>query len=206
MRQILVIHGGNFHDSHKEFVESLKKERVTKEDLVKTFDKRWKDNLAADLGGEFEVFTPEMPNSQDAKYDEWKIWFEKFFPFLTDGVVLIGHSLGGVFLARYLSENKFPKKIAALFLVAAPFFKPSKKLGVKANAGFTVKDDLKKIESQAGEIFIFHSSDDSVVAISHAKVYKKYLPKAKFVQLHGLGHFRMDHFPELVNEIQSLAD
>lgn len=62
-----------------------------------------------------------MPNGNNAQYIEWKIWFERLLPFLNDGVILIGHSLGGIFLAKYLSENNFSIKVRAAILIAAPF-------------------------------------------------------------------------------------
>ena len=61
-----------------------------------------------------------MPNLINAKYNEWEIIFNKLVPFLNDTIIFIGHSLGGV-LAKYLSENKFPKKILATFLICAPY-------------------------------------------------------------------------------------
>ena len=62
---------------------------------------------------------PSMPNKQNAAYDEWSIWFEKYFAYLKDDVILIGWSLGGMFLAKYLSDKPFPVKIKSLFLLAA---------------------------------------------------------------------------------------
>jgi len=38
--------------------------------------------LKEDVGEDFEVFMPEMPNKDFADYTEWKIMFEKVFPFL----------------------------------------------------------------------------------------------------------------------------
>jgi hypothetical protein len=59
-----------------------------------------------------------MPAKQDADYIAWKIWFEKLFPFLQpENVILIGSSLGTIFLSKYLSENIFPRTIQSLHLV-----------------------------------------------------------------------------------------
>ena len=62
-----------------------------------------------------------MPLKEDAKYEDWKIYFERYIPFLRNDCILVGSSLGAMFLAKYLSENKFPKKILATFLVCPPF-------------------------------------------------------------------------------------
>ena len=62
-----------------------------------------------------------MPLQDNAKYEEWKILFERYIPHLKDNVILMGNSLGGIFLAKYLSENKFPKKILSTYLTCPPF-------------------------------------------------------------------------------------
>ena len=68
---------------------------------------------------EFFVIKPEMPNKDMARYSAWRLWFEKYFQFLdAEELILIGHSLGAMFLVKYFAENKFPKKVAQLHLVA----------------------------------------------------------------------------------------
>ena len=67
-------------------------------------------NLDKVLGGGYEVLIPQMPNSQNARYSEWKILFEKIISILDDEIILIGHSLGGIFLVKYFSENDYAKK------------------------------------------------------------------------------------------------
>jgi hypothetical protein len=57
-----------------------------------------------------------MPNPMNARYNEWKILFKKIVLLLDDNVILIGHSLGAIFLVKYLSENKFPKKNSGNFI------------------------------------------------------------------------------------------
>ncbi|NOZ43581.1 MAG: hypothetical protein GXP45_00120 [bacterium] len=66
-----------------------------------------------------------MPNKQRADYHARKIWFEKLFPYINSSkeskLILIGHSLGAIFLAKYLSENTFPKTIDQLHLISSVF-------------------------------------------------------------------------------------
>jgi predicted alpha/beta hydrolase family esterase len=141
-----------------------------------------------------------MPNAQNAKYLEWEIWFEKMIPFINDNVIFIGHSLGGIFLAKYLSEKKYQKKIKAVILVAAPYNSPEH----HPLADFVITSPLLSFEEQSPKIIIFHSSDDTVVYPDNAQRYKENLPNAKLILLQGKGHFNDAHFHELLEEILSL--
>ncbi len=118
-QQVLIIHGGTTYSSHKKYIDDLQAKVVTLEKLK--YKSEWKDSIASDLGDDYEVLTPRMPNGTNAKYKEWKIWFEKIVPLLNDGIIFIGHSLGGIFLAKYLSQNIIPQKIKAAILIGAPY-------------------------------------------------------------------------------------
>src|SRR4051812_18846652 len=111
-QQILVIHGGDTFETYEEYIRDLKKSKL---DLNQIRKVGWKQNLAKKLGKNFDVLSPKMPNALNARYKEWEIWFEKIIPLLDKNIVLVGHSLGGIFLVKYLSENSFPKKIKATF-------------------------------------------------------------------------------------------
>lgn len=201
MSQVYIIHGGDFFDSRKEFVTSLKKEKVTKDDFLFSDQKKWKDNLAIDLADGYEVFAPKMPLKDDAWYDEWKIWFEKSFPYLKNNIILIGHSLGGIFLLRYLSENTFPKKVKAVFFVASPNWK--RKKSSDENAGFNYAS-LDKLSKQVENIFILHSKDDPIVEFSHSVALAKSLPQATFAIFPDKHHFIGETFPEIEEYIRGL--
>ena len=161
----------------------------------------YQENLAKHLGEGFQVIRPEMPNKRNARYVEWKIWFEKFFPFLEDGVILAGGSLGGIFLAKYLAENDFPKKIKALFLIAAPSADNPPKYKL---LDFALPDSLDKIHSQAEKIFLYHSTDDEGVPIADLERYKHALPEATIRVFNDRGHFKYPDLPELVTDVKSL--
>src|SRR3989344_2355919 len=117
-RQIVVIHGGDIFATQDEYINFLRNYEINIE-RYKTGVDDWKPWLREILGNEYEVILPVMPNKTNARFEEWKLWFEKLLPFLNDEVILIGHSLGGSFLAKYLSENNFSKKIRGIFLVSA---------------------------------------------------------------------------------------
>lgn len=196
-KQVFVIHGGNAFNSYEEYIQYLKRKEVSLADLQY---KDWKHDLAQKLGDEYEVISPRMPSGNNAKYAEWKIWFEKFIPFLNDGVLLVGHSLGGIFLAKYLSEESFPKKIGGIFLVAAPFNTASQ----HPLADFVIGENLDKLSEQTGETYLYHSKDDAVVPFSNFEQYVQLLPEAKQHIFENRNHMNQVEFPELVGDILAL--
>lgn len=198
--QIFVIHGGHARDSYEDYLKHLKEKEVDLE-YLQNKNRSWKRGLGDQLGSEYEVYNPQMPNKENAKYMEWMIWFEKFIPFLTDGIIFIGHSLGGIFLAKYLSENDFPKKIKATFLIAAPYNTPTE----HPRADFNILTPLTKFKEQGGEIFMYHSKDDHVVPYSNFEHYQRDLPSAHVRAFDQAGHFNDETLPEIVSDILALA-
>jgi predicted alpha/beta hydrolase family esterase len=142
-----------------------------------------------------------MPLKDYAKYAEWKIHFERYFPQLKNNILLIGESLGGIFLAKYLSENKFPKKILSTYLVCPPYDNtlPREELW----GGFKMKSSLGLLEKQPTHLYLMFSKDDNIVPVSNAEKYRKKLKNAKIIIYKSKnGHFRVPSFPEIVKMIK----
>lgn len=198
MQQVLIIHGGNTFDSKKEFHDYLKNTQIDKERLLIKPD--WKQTIATELGANYEVLQPRMPNGTDADYNEWKMYFEAVAKVLDNQVILIGHSLGGVFLAKYLSENNASFTIKSLILLAAPF----KDTEQESIGNFKLKNDFTKLTNQVSDIHFLHSQDDPVVAVEDAQLYKKHLPNAHLTLLDNKAHLNTETFPELIETIQKL--
>lgn len=109
--------------------------------------------------------------------------------------------MGGIFLAKYLSENKFPKKIRATYLVCPPF--DNTLTGEYLVGGFTLKSNLSLIEKNSKELNLLFSQDDDVVPVSHAKKYAAKLKNANIiVYKHIKGHFQISEFPEIIEMIK----
>ena len=200
-QQIVFIHGGDAHASYEEYIAELKNTELDI-DSLRSETKGWKDSLQKNLDVGFDVLFPEMPSWMNAKYVEWKIWFEKIPPFLSGPVILIGHSLGAIFLAKYLAENTLPNKIKAVFLLSGPYRTATSK---EQLADFVLPDTLTKIQEQCDTIFIYQSKDDPLVDFIDAENYAKALPKARLVVFEDRGHFLQQEFPEIVEQIISLT-
>ena len=201
--QVLFIGGGEAYSEHGDYLQHLQEIKI--EPFSEPDDHvSFKRNLAEDLGSDWQVEITEMPSPRNAKYQEWTTWFEKYLPHLEDGAVLVGHSLGAMFLCRYISENTLPFRPAKLFLLAAAFSREEHVPGQEDGEFFyTHLDNFKKVEDRVGEIHIMHSTDDSVVSYRHAELFAQHLPSARLHSFTDRDHFFIEHFPELVAEIKA---
>ena len=195
--QILYVHGGMTFDKQRMYLKFLENREVSIDN-----EKKWQNEyLDKELGEEFQIIRPRMPLRENARYEEWKIHFEKYFPYLEDNVVLIGQSLGAIFLVKYLSENKFPKKISSIHLVACPF--NDTLIGERLTGGFRLGSSLSLLEENSKNIYFFFSKNDSVVPLSHMEKYEEKLKEAHFVILENInGHFQVSEFPEIIESIR----
>jgi predicted alpha/beta hydrolase family esterase len=135
------------------------------------------------------------------KYSDRKVHFERHFPYLRNNNILIGSSLGGIFLAKYLSENRFPKKILSTYLICPPF--DNTILGEDLVGVFKLKSDLSMMEKNSKNLKLLFSKDDDCVPVSHAEKYRKKLKNAEIVIYKSKnGHFKISEFPEIVQMIK----
>ena len=195
--QVLTIHGGMTFKSNRDYLNYLRTKKVSiKKKLY------WTGNyLEKNLGKKFEIIRPRMPLQDNAKYRDWKIVFEKYIPLLKNQFILIGSSLGGIFLAKYLSENRLSKKALAVYLIAPPFDNttPTEDLV----GGFRLKTNLSLIEKNCGHLHLFFSKDDDVVPIAHAEKYRRRLNNAHIAIYNNKnGHFNILKFPEIITMIK----
>jgi len=172
MQQIIHIHGGEtFPDESSFLVSIIEREYNPFEEIRKR-----KDRIQQALISTHQMIAPTMPNALNASYKAWKIWFEKIFPYLNgEEIILVGNSLGGTFLIKYLSENTFPKKIQQLHLTAAVLDNEERN---KDYLGDFIIDFSKiiMVTEQVKNIYIYHSKDDPMVPYSHAERLTKLLP------------------------------
>lgn len=194
-KQVIHIHGGEAWQSYEDYFDFLREYEIA--DPNEEPAKKWRDSLVDDLGEDWKIIFPCMPSAWNAKYVEWKLWFEKYIPYMRDGVVFIGHSLGGVFLAKYLAEETLPCTVGSLHLVASPYGMHSK----SKRAEFELPESLENIEKQVTNIHLYHSKDDPLVDFGDFEKYVEALPTAHAHTFEDRGHFLTPEFPELVENV-----
>lgn len=196
--QILFIHGGMTFKNEKNYLKYLK----TREISLEKYSSWSGDYLDKKLGKNFVVIRPRMPLSENARYSDWKIHFERFLPKLGKNIILMGNSLGGIFLAKYLSENKLKRKAISTYLICPPF--DDALPGEDLVGGFNLKSDLSLLEKNSKNLYLLFSKNDPVVPPSQAKKYAAKLKNATIIVYdHIEGHFQVSEFPEIVKMIKT---
>lgn len=144
--------------------------------------------------------TPEVPEAYNIDYTRWKREFERFD--VTEETILVGHSCGGGFLVRWLSDNK-GKKVNKVVLVA-PWINPFKE---KKGDLFDFVIDSGLVSRTKG-VSIFSSNDDMESVQESITQIIETVQDISVVEFHNYGHFCLknlgtDAFPELLEHILS---
>jgi len=141
-KRVLIIHGWESNSREHWFL--AEKERLGKLD--------------------YEVVVPDMPNTLHPKKEEWVEVIEDFNP--DENSILIGHSLGGVAILRYLEVAG--KKVGKCIFIATPI----RKLGVgyEGIENFLEGDfNWNKIKENAEKLIVFNQTEDPAVPLEHGK-------------------------------------
>lgn len=193
--QIVFIHGGDSFDTDTEFYQYLHDKEF---DPYAQERKRWRDWIKVETQDTHECFLLQMPNALDADYTAWSIWFEKVIPFLHNGVTLVGHSLGGSFLLRYLTQNKLPVTVTALHLVAPCV----DTLDCPGMGNFATDLSVwSGFASVPNVVHLWHSTDDALVPYHHTERFAAVYPSAIVHTFSNRFHFIEETFPELLETL-----
>jgi uncharacterized protein len=159
------------------------------------------NHLQDALRGDHDVFCPIMPDSDSPQYLSWRDKLEKQLKALQGEVMLVGHSLGGSVLLKYLSEEQYRLTVTGLFLAAAPYW------GIDEdwqNDEYVLKKHFSSELVRIPRIYLYHSRDDDVVPFKHLQHYAQNIPHAAIRELDHCGHYFRSGLPELINDIRNI--
>lgn len=157
--------------------------------------------LSTNLGSEYTIHHPIMPSPEDPDYEPWKAQLRQELAKLAGDVILIGHSLGGAVLLKYLTEEKIAANITGLFLCATPFWGADNDWQYEP---FTLPDNFAELLPSIPVIHLYHSTGDPYAPFEHLAHYKQALPQAIDHEVSGDSH-AFDHgLPLLVQDITVL--
>lgn len=142
----------------------------------------------------------EMPKAYYPIYDDWKKEFERFN--ISSETLLIGHSCGGGFLVRWLSENSGIK--TGRVILVAPW------MGIEPDQEF---DDSffdfnldEGIAEKTEKLVVFNSTDDVEPVQKSVSLIRDKIKGIEYRELKNKGHFTLkglgkEEFPELLEEL-----
>lgn len=139
--------------------------------------------------------TPEIPDSWNPHYPTWATEFERYE--LTPETSLVGHSCGGGFLLRWLSEH--PDVQVGRVVLVAPWLDPRREETTDF-FDFTI-DPL--VPTRTAGLTVFHSDDDADDIQESVGMILAAVEGVAAREFHGYGHFcrgdlGSDEFPELL--------
>ena len=178
MKQVILIHGAPYED---EFYN------VEKPSPSNTNWFPWLQKQIALNDGLCQAL--EFPKPFDPIYDDWKKVFEQMA--ISNETILVGHSCGGGFLLRYLSEHKNiqPKQV----ILVAPWLDPEPHELTTNFFNFEIDNKL----SERTNLHIFESSDDFEGCLKSFQIIESVLPNATYHKFDNREHFTDKEFPEL---------
>jgi predicted alpha/beta hydrolase family esterase len=177
-KQVLFVHGAGGYEEDKKLAASLQDE----------------------LGTEYDVHAPKMPDEDRPGYEAWRDRISEELAALEGEVFLVGHSLGGSVLLKYLSEEKVEKPVAGLFMVAVPYW------GVEDwEVEYALREGFASKLPPGLRVFLYHSRDDEVVPFAHLALYAERLPRAVVRELDGRGHQLGGDLSEVARDIGRAA-
>ncbi|MDD5083494.1 MAG: alpha/beta hydrolase [Candidatus Moranbacteria bacterium] len=163
------------------------------------YEKYWASWIKKELLARgIEAATPRMPKPDYPEYESFKAEFEKLR--VDENTVLVGHSCGCGFLARWLGETK--TKIAKLIFVAP--WNVSKEEDEARRKFYDYSIDAT-IPERVGEIVMFTADNESRPGKKSLQILHDALG-GEIIDLPGRCHYLIDdmgtaEFPELLEVI-----
>jgi predicted alpha/beta hydrolase family esterase len=178
-RQVLFVQGGGkgVHDS---------------------WDNKLVASLKRALRPDYTVRYPRMPDEDDPKPSVWKKAIAREMGRLSDGVFLVGHSVGAAILMDYLADGTVKPRPAGVFLIATPFI----------GDGGWPSDDLRPTRQAAVDIhdgsplYFYQGRDDETVPFSHIERFATVFPHAIVRRLEGRDHQLNNDLSEIARDIK----
>jgi predicted alpha/beta hydrolase family esterase len=155
------------------------------------------DSLRGELGEGYEVRYPRMPLEDDPSYARWSTAIGHELAAVDDGVIVVGHSVGGTVLVNYLAEVVPTRGVGAIMLIAAPF------VGAGGWPGdeFELPSNLGARLPRGVPVHLFHGLNDQIAPPDHIDLYSRAIPQAQPHRLPDRDHQLNDDLSEIAQAI-----
>jgi len=166
---------------------------------------RWDDKLVKslehELGNGYAVRYPRMPNEANPHYPTWKTALLRELDSLGDGVILVGHSVGGTIAIHALAEQMPKSRLAGIFLIATPFIGE----GGWPSDDIPPRTDFSERLPIGIPLFLYHGTEDEIVPIAHVHLYAKAIPHVTVRTCERNNHQLNNDMTPVARDIRSLT-
>jgi predicted alpha/beta hydrolase family esterase len=169
-------------------------------DVHDSWDNKLVASLERALGSGYATRYPRMPREDDPDPTAWKRAIAGELRNVTDGVILVAHSIGAAILLDYLAEGDPKRRPSGIFLIATPFI----------GEGGWPSEDLRPTKELVADLpdgvpfYLYQGDDDETVPSSHGRLFEKTLPHARVRRLEGRDHQLNDDLSDVARDIRSL--
>ena len=164
------------------------------------WDRELVESLRRELGPQYDVRYPRMPNEADPQLRTWRPVLERELATLRAGGVVVGHSVGGTLVLDVLGDSTLTATLGAIALIAAPFIGR----GGWESEDVELRTDLAERLPAHVPIFLYHGEDDATVPVAHVDRYAELLPHARVRRLAGRDHQLNDDLSEVAGDLRAL--
>jgi predicted alpha/beta hydrolase family esterase len=159
------------------------------------------ESLQRELGTNYLVRYPQMINEDSPEYFDWEPQITGEIASLSGNLILVGHSVGGSVLLKYVMENRDRLSVAGLFMIATPFWGADE---------FWKWDEVLLPDDVEGKlnglpVFIYHNRHDEVVPFNHLQLYAAKLPNAFIREVQHRGHQLDNNLSAVATDIKQLV-
>lgn len=164
----------------------------------------WLKNKLEENG--VEVCRPEFPTPEDQTLENWLEILDEQEMEIDENTVLIGHSLGAVFILNLL--NRRDLDIESAFLISAWTGLLGDEDFDEWNSTFQDQDfDFEKVRNNCDSFYQWHSDSDPYVPLEKGAELAENI-NSNFELKAGAGHFNTEsgytEFPELWKKVEEL--
>jgi hypothetical protein len=165
------------------------------------WDRKLFDSLRRELGRQYEVQYPRMPNEAEPSLVTWRPVLEDALTGLPAGAIVVGHSIGGTIVAEVLATLSTRPPLAAFVLIAAPYIGsggwPSDEIASQHDLGARLPASLP--------VLLYHGDADESVPVAHMERYAAAIPRARVTRLAGRDHQLDNDLSEVARDLRELG-
>lgn len=141
----------------------------------------------------YKVVIPTLPNTNEPNIEEQLSFLQDLIIEPGEDVIVVGHSLGGQLVLRYLEALPLGKKIFKAVLVAGVVNEIMELDEKEAEIAkpWLMPVNAEKVKNSVEQIIALFSDNDQFIPLASEKIMREQF-NAKTIIEHGMGHYSDD--------------